>query len=70
LAGWETNGKLIIVGVPEKPIEVSTLPLIMGNREIHGWASGTAWDSEDTLNFSVLTGVKPKIEVYPLEEGA
>jgi len=53
--------------VPEKPIEVSTIPLIMGNREIRGWASGTGMDSEDTLNFSALTGVKPKIEVYPLE---
>jgi D-arabinose 1-dehydrogenase-like Zn-dependent alcohol dehydrogenase len=40
----------------------------MGNREIRGWASGTGMDSEDTLNFSALTGVKPKIETYPLEK--
>jgi len=67
VGGLGPNGKLVILGVPEKPIEVSTIPLIMGNREIRGWASGTGMDSEDTLNFSALTGVKPKIEVYPLE---
>jgi D-arabinose 1-dehydrogenase-like Zn-dependent alcohol dehydrogenase len=67
VGGLGPNGKLIIVGVPEKPIAVNTLPLIMGNRSIAGWASGTGMDSEDTLNFSALTGVKPQIELYPLE---
>jgi D-arabinose 1-dehydrogenase-like Zn-dependent alcohol dehydrogenase len=68
VGGLGPNGKLIIVGVPEKPFEVSAIPLIMGNRQIHGWASGTGMDSEDTLNFSALTGVRPKIETYPLEK--
>jgi D-arabinose 1-dehydrogenase-like Zn-dependent alcohol dehydrogenase len=68
VGGLAPNGKLIIVGVPEKPFEVSAIPLVMGNREIRGWASGTGMDSEDTLNFSALTGVKPKIETYPLEK--
>jgi D-arabinose 1-dehydrogenase-like Zn-dependent alcohol dehydrogenase len=65
--GLAPNGKLIIVGVPDKPFEVGAAPLIMGNRSIAGWPSGTAMDSEDTLNFSALTGVKPMIETYPLE---
>jgi D-arabinose 1-dehydrogenase-like Zn-dependent alcohol dehydrogenase len=68
VGGLGPSGKLIIVGVPEKPFEVSAIPLVMGNREIRGWASGTGMDSEDTLNFSALTGVKPKIETYPLEK--
>jgi D-arabinose 1-dehydrogenase-like Zn-dependent alcohol dehydrogenase len=68
VGGLGPNGKLIILGVPSKPFEVSAIPLIMGNREIRGWASGTGMDSEDTLNFSALTGVKPKIELYPLEK--
>lgn len=68
VGGLGPSGRLIIVGVPEKPIAVNTLPLILGNREVRGWASGTGMDSEDTLNFSVLTGVKPKIETYPLEK--
>jgi D-arabinose 1-dehydrogenase-like Zn-dependent alcohol dehydrogenase len=64
--GLGPNGKLVVVGVPEKPFEVSAIPLVMGNRSIVGWASGTGMDSEDTLNFSALAGVKPMIETYPL----
>jgi D-arabinose 1-dehydrogenase-like Zn-dependent alcohol dehydrogenase len=70
IGGLGPNGKLIIVGVPEKPFEVSAIPLVMGNRTIAGWASGTGMDSEDTLNFSALAGVKPMIETYPLEQAA
>jgi len=68
VGGLGPNGRLIIVGVPEKPFEASAIPLIMGNREIRGWASGTGMDSEDTLNFSALTGIKARIETYPLEK--
>ena len=68
--GLGPNGKLIIVGVPDKPFEVSAVPLIMGNRSVAGWPSGTGMDSEDTLNFSALTGVKPMIETYPLDRAA
>jgi D-arabinose 1-dehydrogenase-like Zn-dependent alcohol dehydrogenase len=68
--GLGLNGKLIIVGVPEKPFEVNVLSLIMGNRAIAGWASGTGMDSEDTLNFSALAGVRPMVETYPLEQAA
>ena len=68
LGGLGPNGKLLIVGVPDKPFEVSTIPLVMGNRTIAGWASGTGMDSEDTLNFSALTGVRPKIETYTLDK--
>jgi D-arabinose 1-dehydrogenase-like Zn-dependent alcohol dehydrogenase len=66
--GLAPKGKLIILGVPEKPFELNTLPLIMGERAVKGWPSGTARDSEDTLNFSALTGIRPKIETYPLEK--
>ncbi len=68
LDGLGPNGKLVILGVPLEPFQVSAVPLILGNQSIDGWASGTGMDSEDTLNFSSLTGVKPKIETYPLEE--
>jgi D-arabinose 1-dehydrogenase-like Zn-dependent alcohol dehydrogenase len=68
VGGLGPNGKLVILGVPDKPFELSAIPLVMGNRTVAGWASGTGMDSEDTLNFSALTGVKPKIETYPLEK--
>lgn len=68
--GLAQGGKLFINGVPDKPFEVGAAPLIIGRRAIVGWPSGTGMDSEDTLNFSALTGVKPMVETYPLEKAA
>src|SRR5215469_14385705 len=52
--GLGPNGKLIVIGASFDPIEVTPIQLIMGNRSIQGWASGTPADSEDTLRFSEL----------------
>jgi D-arabinose 1-dehydrogenase-like Zn-dependent alcohol dehydrogenase len=68
--GLGPNGKLIVVGVAFDPIEVTPVQLITGSRAIQGWAAGTAADSEDTLRFAELTGVRPMIETYPLEKAA
>jgi D-arabinose 1-dehydrogenase-like Zn-dependent alcohol dehydrogenase len=68
--GLGPNGKLMVVGVAFDPIEVTPVQLISGSRSIHGWASGTPADAEDTLRFAELTGVRPMIETYPLEKAA
>jgi D-arabinose 1-dehydrogenase-like Zn-dependent alcohol dehydrogenase len=68
--GLGPNGKLIVIGVTFDPIEVTPVQLISGSRTIQGWAAGTPADSEDTLRFSELTGVRPMIETYPLEKVA
>jgi D-arabinose 1-dehydrogenase-like Zn-dependent alcohol dehydrogenase len=65
--GLGPNGKLIVVGAGFDPIEVTPLQLILRHRTIEGFASGTPTDSEETLRFSELTGVRPMIETYPLE---
>jgi D-arabinose 1-dehydrogenase-like Zn-dependent alcohol dehydrogenase len=70
LNGLGPNGKLLVVGATMDPIDVTPVQLITGSRSIQGWASGTPTDAEDTLNFSVLTGVRPMIETYPLEKAA
>jgi D-arabinose 1-dehydrogenase-like Zn-dependent alcohol dehydrogenase len=51
-------------------IEVTPIQLISGSKTIQGWAAGTAADSEDTLRFAELSGVRPMIETYPLEKAA
>jgi len=66
--GLGPHGKLMVIGVSSDPIEVTPLQLISGSRTIQGWAAGTASDSEDTLHFAELTGVRPMIETYPLEK--
>jgi len=65
--GLAPHGKLIVIGADFTPIEVTPIQLITGSRGIQGWASGTPTDSEDTLRFAELTGVRPMIETYPLE---
>jgi len=70
LDGLGPNGKLIVVGAPDAPITINPFPLLLGRRTVAGWPSGTGRDSEDTLNFSALAGVKPMTEVYPLEKAA
>jgi D-arabinose 1-dehydrogenase-like Zn-dependent alcohol dehydrogenase len=66
--GLAPNGKLMVVGASFDPIEVTPVQLIFGVRAIQGWAAGTPADSEDTLRFSELTGVRAMIETYPLEK--
>jgi len=66
--GLKYKGKLLIVAAPADNVEVSPLLLLMGSRSVAGWYSGYAKDSEDTLAFSALTGIRPRIEVFPLEK--
>jgi D-arabinose 1-dehydrogenase-like Zn-dependent alcohol dehydrogenase len=68
--GLATSGKLIVVGVPQDPIQLNAFPLVFGGRSIHGSLTGTPIDGEDTLAFSVLENVRPTIETVPLEQAA
>src|SRR2546426_64783 len=70
LGGLGVNGKLMILGAADAPLEVNAAVMIGGRRSIVGWPSGTSIDSEDTLAFSVLSGVRPMTEVFPLERAA
>jgi D-arabinose 1-dehydrogenase-like Zn-dependent alcohol dehydrogenase len=64
--GLGTDGKMVVVGASTEPIQVTPIQLISGRRSLQGWPSGTSADSEDTLNFAVLSGVRPMIEKFPL----
>jgi len=66
VGGLKPGGELLTIGVSGEPLEISVAALIMGKRRVQGWPSGTAMDSEDTLRFSEMTGVRPMIEKYPL----
>jgi D-arabinose 1-dehydrogenase-like Zn-dependent alcohol dehydrogenase len=66
--GLGPNGKLMVIGATFDPIEVTPVQLITGSRTIQGWAAGTPADSEDTLRFAELTGVRAMIETFPLEK--
>jgi len=68
--GLGPNGKLLVVGATTDPIEVTPIQLITGSKSIQGWWSGIPMDSEDTLRFAEISGVRPMIETYPLAKAA
>ena len=70
LGGLSINGKLMIVGASDEMIHVPPSLFISGRRSIMGWASGTSIDSQDTLSFSVLSGIRSMNETFPLERAA
>ena len=70
LGGLGVNGKLIVIGASDEPLEVPPNLFISGRRSIVGWPSGTSIDSQDTLNFSVLSGVRSMNEIFPVERAS
>ncbi len=66
--GLGVDGKMLIVGATPDKIEVSPFQLIGRRKSIQGWPSGTAADSEDTLRFAELSGVRAMIEKFPLDK--
>jgi D-arabinose 1-dehydrogenase-like Zn-dependent alcohol dehydrogenase len=70
IGGLGRGGKLVFVGISDEPVEVPIAQFIMGRNSVQGWPSGTAADSQETLAFSALAGVKPMIEEYPLSRAA
>lgn len=70
LEGLAVNGKLIVLGAADEALQVPPVLLISGRRSIVGWPSGSSIDSQDTLSFSALTGVRSMNEVFPLTRAA
>ena len=68
--GLGVGGQLLVVGASADPITVTPIQLIGSRRSVRGWPSGTARDSEDTLNFCALTGIRPMVETLPLEQAS
>jgi D-arabinose 1-dehydrogenase-like Zn-dependent alcohol dehydrogenase len=70
MGGLGLNGRLIVVGISQEPLQVSTLQIILARQAVQGWPSGSSIDSQDTLAFSALQSVRPIIETMPLERAA
>jgi D-arabinose 1-dehydrogenase-like Zn-dependent alcohol dehydrogenase len=67
LGGLSIDGQLLVVGASHEPMPVNTAMMIGSRGSVRAWPSGTCVDSEDTMKFSVLTGVRARIETAPLE---
>jgi|SRR5579862_5048278 len=67
MGGLGVDGQLLVVGASHEPMSLNTAAMIGGRNSVRAWASGTNVDSEDTLNFSVRSGVRPMIETMPID---
>ena len=67
LGGLGINGKLLVLGSADEPLQVPAALLIGGRRSVQGWPSGSSIDSQDTLGFAAVQGVRPMTEIFPLE---
>ncbi|MDP9002587.1 MAG: alcohol dehydrogenase [Myxococcota bacterium] len=67
VGGLKPRGKLLIVAAPHDPLTLSAFGLLSG-KTVAGWPSGSAIDSEETLAFSALAGVRPRVEVFGLDQ--
>ncbi|HTP35402.1 MAG TPA: alcohol dehydrogenase [Candidatus Acidoferrales bacterium] len=68
--GLGLNGTLLTIAGSFEPMAVSPVQLITNQRSLKGWSSGSSKDSEDTMNFCALTGIRPMIEEFALEDAA
>ena len=68
MGGLSLDGRLIVLGADFTPMQLSTVSLIGKRSGLYGWPSGSSMDSEDTMKFSAMTGVRPMIETFPLEK--
>jgi D-arabinose 1-dehydrogenase-like Zn-dependent alcohol dehydrogenase len=68
LGGLSPDGRLVVLGADYTPMPLNTAGLIGKRTGIYGWPSGSSIDSEDTMKFSAMTGVRPMIEAFPLEQ--
>jgi len=69
LGGLGPNGTLVVIGAAG-PLSVDPILLIVGQRSVKGWYSGTSIDSQDTLKFSAANGVQSMNEIFPLDQAA
>lgn len=70
IGGLGRNGTLLLLGAGAEPIPVQSPRLIMKRQRVQGWPSGNPQDSQDTLAFSALSGVRSRNEVFPLDRAA
>jgi propanol-preferring alcohol dehydrogenase len=68
--GLRPGGISVVIGVGPEPIEVAGSDLIFGGRTLAGALTGDPATGDETLRFSVLSGVSAMIETVPLEKAA
>ncbi|KAF5798340.1 putative cinnamyl-alcohol dehydrogenase [Helianthus annuus] len=67
LSVLKQDGKLVFLGVPEKPVEISAYSLMMGRKIVTGSATGGLKETQEMLDFAAKHGVTADIELIPID---
>ena len=70
VGGLGLHGELLALAAVPDSVQVTPIQLITISGTVHGHPAGVPHDLEDTLNFAALQGIKPMVEVMPLEKAA
>lgn len=68
LQGLAPRGRLVVLAAGKDPLRIPAGQLVTGERSVVGSITGSPFENEKTLAFSVLAGVRPRIETMPLEQ--
>uniref|UniRef100_A0A6N2L2Y4 Alcohol dehydrogenase-like C-terminal domain-containing protein n=1 Tax=Salix viminalis TaxID=40686 RepID=A0A6N2L2Y4_SALVM len=63
----KTRGKLVLVGVPEKPLELPVFPLLMGGKIVGGSAGGGMKETQEMIDFAARNNITADIEVISMD---
>ncbi|KAJ1406979.1 Polyketide synthase, enoylreductase domain [Sesbania bispinosa] len=67
IALLKSHGKLVMVGAPEKPLELPVFPLLLGRKIVAGSCIGGIKETQEMIDFAAKHNVKPDIEVIPID---
>ncbi|KAK8321498.1 hypothetical protein V6Z11_A12G104000 [Gossypium hirsutum] len=63
----KSHGKLVLVGAPEKPLELPVFPLLQGRKVVGGSMTGGVKETQEMIDFAAKHNLKPDIEVIAME---
>ncbi|XP_010244709.1 PREDICTED: probable mannitol dehydrogenase [Nelumbo nucifera] len=63
----KSHGKLVMVGLPEKPVEIAVFPLVMGRKILAGSCIGGMKETQEMIDFAGKHNITADIEVIPID---
>lgn len=63
----KTNGQLVLVGLPDKPLELAVFPLILGRKGVNASSIGGLKETQEMIDFAAKHNISADIELVPMD---
>ncbi|KAA8546660.1 hypothetical protein F0562_003109 [Nyssa sinensis] len=63
----KSHGKLVMVGVPDRPLELPVMPLLLGRKLVAGSGVGGMKETQEMIDFAAKHKIAADIEVIPMD---